>query len=122
MSEQDFHDSGMTLVEVLLALLILGTAVIAFLAGVSSSMRASATHRQGAILQGVVRDEAEAIQLAVRGCPGAFVPNYTVPAGYSVTTSPLTCPTVGNPLQVTISAVANDGAANDSVVISVRLP
>jgi len=99
-------DRGESLVEILVALVILGIAGVAILAGMQMSVQASDIHRKQTTSGAYVRSYAEAIQNFVAENPGAFrcSPDYSAgnvgfsaPAGYTPT--------------YTMSALGGGGAA-----------
>jgi prepilin-type N-terminal cleavage/methylation domain-containing protein len=119
---QQHADSGFTLIEVLLALVILGIAVVAFVAGLASAVRESDIHRKLATVQTILKNASESIRKAADSCSGSLAPSYVAPSGYTWTPAPtlVACPTPGTTRQVTITAQSSDGRASDSVTIIVR--
>jgi type II secretory pathway pseudopilin PulG len=90
-------ERGETLLELLLAVAIMGIAVVAIMAGLTTSVLMSDIHRKQATAGTAVRDYAEAIQtsLSSSGCisatpaagcykPCAAAPWYEAPAGFNV--------------------------------------
>jgi Tfp pilus assembly protein PilV len=78
-------ERGETLLEVLLAVAIMGVAVVAIMAGLSTSVLMSDIHRKQATTAATVRAYAEAIQHSVAdgkyvACAGPS--SYAVPAGF----------------------------------------
>jgi type II secretory pathway pseudopilin PulG len=72
------RDRGETLVELLVALSIMGIAVVALVGGVGTSIAMSALHRKQATTGAYIRDYAEAIQSAgYKTCPA----DYSAPPG-----------------------------------------
>jgi type II secretory pathway pseudopilin PulG len=104
------------------ALVILGVAVVAFVSGLESATRESDVHRKLATVQTVLRDEIESLRSAAASCSGNLAPTYSAPAGYTLSTTPVSipCPTVGAPDTVVISAQSTDGRASDTVTLVVR--
>ena len=144
-------DRGETLVELLVATVILGIAVVAVVGGLASSILISDVHRKQAQAGVTVRDYAEAVQAAVATAQGNYVacpsaPGYgpasaavaatvfTVPAGYTATASVRywdeagstfgSCPAGGDTgvQQVTLTVASNDGRARQSLVMVLRKP
>ena len=79
----DCHDGerGATLVELLVTVVILGLAVVALLAGLSTAIIVSDQHRQQAVAGAAVHSFAEAVTAATYvSCAGAGT--YATPAGY----------------------------------------
>lgn len=94
-------DAGFSLVELLVAIVILGTVVVALLVAVGTSITSSTQHRRQANLDVVARDYAEALRLVVNARSGTGwcrTSAYTVAvptlAGVSVSASnsPSVCP------------------------------
>jgi type II secretory pathway pseudopilin PulG len=86
-------DRGETLVELLVALVILGTAVVALIGAVATGVRMSDIHRKEATAGSYVRSFGEAVNTAVNATPTGYTAcatittytgAYTVPdtAGY----------------------------------------
>jgi type II secretory pathway pseudopilin PulG len=91
MSTRQSHggdESGETLIELLMAMSILGLGVVAIVGGIGSSIFLSDVHRKEATAGAVVRTYAEAIEGVVAASPTAYVdcavPSaYATPAGFS---------------------------------------
>lgn len=137
-------DTGETLVETLVALVILGLAAVAILAGVQLSTQASDIHRKQTTGGAYVRSYAEAIEKYVdvagadnyKACAAADAYNVdavtdqlALPSGYSAhhtAATPLTstgattgCPDPGvQRLDLTISS--SDGRASEQLTIVLR--
>ncbi len=86
-------EAGMTLVEVLITISILGLAIVGILSGLGSTSKASDVHRKQVTADLIVRSYGEAIKEKVRlggyvNCATASTYNnagiYTAPAGYVV--------------------------------------
>ena len=127
-------DGGATLIEVLVAVLVLGTAGVALLGGLFSSVAVSDTHRKETTAAAVAHDYSERIAGATYvecATPSAYslapaaVP---VPAGYAASVDvafwtgagwAATCSATG--LQrVTVLVSSNDGRATERSVVVVR--
>jgi prepilin-type N-terminal cleavage/methylation domain-containing protein len=67
-------DRGETLIEVLVAVMIMGVGVVVLLGGLGTSIRMSALHRHQASATTYLRAYAEAVQAAVDRAPTAYVP------------------------------------------------
>jgi len=81
------NDQGDTLIELIIAVVIMGIAVAAIIGGLGTSIFMSDVHRKQATAGAYVRNYAEAIETAVAG--GGYVPcattsSYATPAGFSV--------------------------------------
>lgn len=74
-------ERGDTLVELMMAVVITGTAVIAVVGGVAVSIRMSDIHRTQAAAGAHIRDFAEGIETAVSATPSGYVP-CAVPGTY----------------------------------------
>ena len=103
--KQGRNEHGDTLVEVLIAIVVIGIVFGSFFAAISTSSAASTTHRRLVTADAALRDFAEATKSAVRdpanGCgksnPTTFTVNYTPAPGYSIsspTSLTQTCPPV----------------------------
>lgn len=138
-------DRGETLVEVLVAVVILGLSGVAVLAGLQLSVKASDINRKQTTGGAYVRAYAEAIEKYVSTnanyikCAGAnaYAPGtvgFTVPTGYSAAqaaSEPLdgngsvittgTCPTRDQGVQrVRVSLTSSDSRATETLTIVVR--
>jgi len=120
-------EQGSTLVELLAASAIMGTAVVALLTGMTTLFGSASGNRQSTTAAIVVRDYAEALNVAVASawCSASYTVSYTPPAGYSVTPAYGACPAnnaATSQIQtVTITATAPNGAT-EVVKTIVRKP
>jgi Tfp pilus assembly protein PilV len=114
-------ERGSTLVELLIASAIMGTAVVAILTGASATFTSSGANRQSTTGGIVARDYAEALDVVIAQgawCSTSYtVPasSYSPPAGYSVVaaaTPPNVCPSSGSPQvePVTITVTQPNGS------------
>jgi prepilin-type N-terminal cleavage/methylation domain-containing protein len=113
------HDErGDTLVEILVAMVIIGVVMASFLGAITNAANASRTHRNLVTADAVLRDYAESTKQAARatcnaGNAGAsFVPTYTPPPSSGITVptpTGLTCPSVTSVSTVVITANLPDG-------------
>lgn len=109
------NEGGESLVEILIAVVIIGLVMGAIFATYATAATSSKSQRDFVTADTVLRTYAETAKQAVRSTctlsnAGTAVPvNYTPPAGFTVSTSPasVTCPAV---------------TSVNSVVITVRLP
>ena len=143
-------DRGETLLELLVAVVILGIAVVAIVGGLASSILISDVHRRQAQTGVIVRDYAEALQAAVAASQGNYgdcqlgTPNYgpaspgiaatgfTVPSGYTATASVQywdgsafgSCPAGGDTglQRVSLTVTSANGRARQSLVVLLRKP
>jgi type II secretory pathway pseudopilin PulG len=143
------NDRGETLLELLIALVILGIAVVAIVGGLASSILISDVHRRQTQSGVIVRDYAEALQAAVTAdqanyvaCagPASYAPSaaavaatgFTVPSGYTATASVQywngstfgSCPAGGDTglQRVTLTVSSDDGRARQTLVVLLRKP
>jgi prepilin-type N-terminal cleavage/methylation domain-containing protein len=68
------RERGDTLIELLVAVVVMGIAVVAITGGVATSIRMSDIHRKQSAAGAYVRDFAEAIENAVSATPTGYVP------------------------------------------------
>jgi type II secretory pathway pseudopilin PulG len=128
------HDNGETLIEVLAAIIILGTAIAALLAGLGSAVLNSSRHRDLATGNALLRGYAEAVKQSTRAgyvnCATTYnvsSTSYTLPAGWAVPTNavavPAGCSGANDPgtQQVTITIVTPKNVSQ-SLDIWVRKP
>jgi Tfp pilus assembly protein PilV len=91
----DATDTGSTLVEVLIATVLMGSAIIVMVTGMSTLFASSIQNRQATTAGLVARDYAEALVVTVAAqapadpwCSTTPYPvDYTAPDGFSVTTA-----------------------------------
>lgn len=110
--------AGSTLIEVLVAAVIMSSAVMVLVTGMSTLFSSSAQNRQSTTAGVVARDYAEALDLAVAQtgawCSSTYTVLLTPPAGYTVSASYGACPTNNATTPqfqtVTISASAPNGS------------
>ena len=133
------NDTGETLIEVIMAVTIMGIAVVAIVGGIATTILMSDVHRKQATAGAYVRDYAEAVETYVAGghYDSSTSPNYLPsPAGF---TDPGFTPTVtsvfcwnatafgtcaaGNTVQqVTLNVASTDSRASESLAVVVRQP
>lgn len=141
-------DTGATLVEVLVSLIILGTAGLAVMAGLQLSILTSDVHRKQSTAGAYVRSYAEAIERYLNtngnyikcasadaynvnavlsqivGKPSNFTPHHSAAAplagdGSVITTG--TCPTRDRGVQrIRLTMVSADGRGTETLTIVVR--
>jgi type II secretory pathway pseudopilin PulG len=130
-------ESGESLVEILIALVIIGLVVSAYFATFWTSSTGSTTHRSLVTADAVLRDYAEAIKRAVRDpdpTPGAgcgapssttFTVTYTQLAGFPVSSNPAViaqpCPPPAT-VQHEVLTVTLPSGMQRSMTIEVRTP
>lgn len=79
-------DDGLSLVELMVAVAILGIAFVAIVGGMSTAVYVSDVHRKQATAGTVLREYAEVVEAAAyQPCTGASQPSYgfPAPAGYT---------------------------------------
>lgn len=136
------QDSGETLIELIIAVAIMGVVVVAIVGGIATTILMSDIHRKQATAGSYVRSYAEAVGTYV-SVPGKFEPevapdalqkqvDFAVPNGFAATvTSPVrcwdgtafgTCDTNSTVQQVTLNVASTDLRASESLVVVVRKP
>lgn len=131
----------MTLVEVLVAIAIMGIAVTSIVSGLASASMASGRHRKLVNADAIVRSDAELLKQQVRS--GGYVPqanttSYSLPApsnGYSIAITSVSCwystaPTIFSACtsntdaaqKLTLSAASPDGLDTETLDIVLRKP
>lgn len=136
-------EKGESLLELLIAVAIMGIAVVAIMAGLVTSVLISDVHRKQATAGTAVRDYAEAMQSAVAG--GSYGDcgttswyqshaGFTAPTGYNATvvagsmrfwtgsTWTTSCSTDSGLQQLTVQVASTDGRATERVVVVLRKP
>jgi prepilin-type N-terminal cleavage/methylation domain-containing protein len=136
-------ERGETLVEMLLAVAIMGIAAVALMAGLTTSVLMSDIHRKQATAGTAVRDYAEALQNYV--ADGHYVDSCASPAPYalgSIVDSPgfhhsvvpgsvrywdgtvwqATCATDKGLQKLTVQAYSEDGRASEQLAVVLRKP
>ncbi|MEU4394645.1 type II secretion system protein [Kribbella sp. NPDC023855] len=136
-------DQGETLVEMLLAVAVMGIAAVALMAGLTTSVLMSDIHRKQATAGTTVRDYAEALQNYVAdghyvdGCDSPTVyglGSFAVPAGFqhSVVAGSIqywdgaawqsACAANKGLQKLTIKVVSDDGRASEQLIVVLRKP
>jgi type II secretory pathway pseudopilin PulG len=135
------NDQGETLIELIIAIAIMGIAVVAIVSGIATSILMSDVHRKQATAGAYVRDYAEKVESYVAGTgytPCASASTYTpstvgfaVPSGgYSATASAaqswngsawVAC-SADNGYQKVMLTVSNGGRASESLNVILRRP
>jgi prepilin-type N-terminal cleavage/methylation domain-containing protein len=136
-------DRGETLIELLVAIMIMGVGVVVLLGGLATSIRMSALHREQALAGAQVRAYAEAIETTVAASPSSYVvcagtatygatyvpgPTYTARvtavrywdgSAFVTTCAPATDSGVQ---QLTLSVSSADGFVDETLVVVIRKP
>jgi type II secretory pathway pseudopilin PulG len=133
MATRRHNESGDTLIEIVMAIVLIGLVVGAYFASFSTGAASSSKHQDLATADATMRDYAEAIKAAVRddanGCgkpsPTTFTASYTPPVGFTVASVPSvtgqTCPPV-NSVQPEHLTVTFPGGLTRTMDIEVRTP
>lgn len=133
------RDEGTTLIEVLVAVVILGIAFVAILGSMTTFILASDIHRKQATAETVLRSYAEAVEGEpytsdyLTNCSPGYSPAFPAPAGYTVsvtavtylsiaTGDPASCPQGTTLQRVSLQVVSPNGHAIETVQILKRKP
>ena len=135
------NDQGETLVELLMAMAILGIAVIAIVGGIATTILLSDIHRKQATAGAYVRNYAEAVvDYVADGHFDASSPDYsaskvgfTAPVGEYVTSASVRCWDNGGMhfsscnssctvQQVTVEIHSSDHRASETLLVTVHKP
>jgi len=139
-------ERGESLLELLIAVVVMGVAVVAIMAGITTSILVSDMHRKQATAGAAVRTYGELIEnyvagVGYAGCAAASTETagpyaatavgFTVPSGYSVTVSVATswngtnwvaCTSDGGYQKVTVRVASGDSRAAEKVDVILRKP
>jgi prepilin-type N-terminal cleavage/methylation domain-containing protein len=130
-------EAGLTMVEVLMAVAILGIGVVAIVGGMMTSIKSSDLERRAADAQTTVRAYAEAVAGATyAACASSYTATgFTAPTGFTAsmtvsywnsTTSSFgstcTVPTDSGLQKVALTVTASDGRATEKLSIAKRKP
>ena len=136
------RERGETLIEVLVAVIILSTAIVALVGGIALAVRVSDIHRKQATAGAAVRAFAEVLETRVAATPTGYVDTtcatpasytgiYTAPSGYTAEVTAVkfwsgsafvaTCPDKGVQL-VSLRVASNDGRASETLDVVLRKP
>jgi len=74
------RDRGMTFIETVIAIVLMGTIVVAILASVQAGIRASSTSRDLAQIQTVLLNAADRVNRAPKGCGDSYYRQFVMPA------------------------------------------
>ncbi|GAA4417767.1 prepilin-type N-terminal cleavage/methylation domain-containing protein [Actinokineospora soli] len=132
-------DRGETLLELLVAVAVMGIALVAVVGGLAVSVLVSDTHRKQATSGASVRDYAEAVEATVAAggyvacaSPATYA-GYAAPAGYARSVVRVdhwngsawqsACPAADRGLQrLTLQVASDDGRAVERLVVVLRKP
>ncbi|HTK15428.1 MAG TPA: prepilin-type N-terminal cleavage/methylation domain-containing protein [Acidimicrobiia bacterium] len=122
-------DAGFSLIELLIATAIMGTAVITLVTGMATVLNSSSQNRQATTAAIVARDYAEALEVAVAQpgawCSSSYTVSYTPPSGYSVVPTAGACPAdnaTTPQFQTVAIVVTGPASATESLTVVVREP
>jgi type II secretory pathway pseudopilin PulG len=121
-------ERGATLVEILVAVAIMGTGIVALLAGSTAISTTSSVNRQATTAAVVARDYVEALEGAVTTdtwCATSYSPSYSPPTGYSVNASMGSCPSASAStpqFQTATITVTSPNAGTEIIRTVVRKP
>ena len=135
-------DRGETLIELLVAMIIMGTAVVAVAGGLGTAILMSDIHRKQSVIAAKLSEYAAAISNGVATTPGYVAcpatPSFrSYSAGSDYTADPIavsywngssafvdTCPAGGDTgvQQVTLQIHSNDGRVTRSMKVIIRKP
>jgi type II secretory pathway pseudopilin PulG len=118
-------DIGDTLVEVVLAVVIIGLTVTALLSALANAGHAGNVQRSLVEMDATMRNYAEATKSAVQSCTagGSYSVSFMPPADYSVSAAPAStiCPSVANPAVLDLTVQGPLGV-HETMQIIVRTP
>jgi type II secretory pathway pseudopilin PulG len=134
MTPHRYHETGDTLVEILITIVVIGITAIASFYAISVGATSSKSHRDAVLADTALRNYAEATKQAARDLPctssnpgasfgGNVAADYTSPsAGFPLPTATgLTCPPVNGVGQVHITVTLPDGTTK-ILDVDVRTP
>ena len=128
---------GFTLVEMVVAIAIVGLAVVFIVGGMKVLVQGANVHRQAVTLDTVMRDYAESLKLAPQARVSAVPPqpwctssaysvSYTPPSGYTVSQAPASCPATTSTIPqfqtVTLTGTAPNNGGQQTLRVTVRSP
>ena len=135
------NDEGETLIELIIAVAIMGIAVVAIVGGIATTIVMADVHRKQASAGAYVRDYAEAVSghYSASASPGSYAQSTAIgfvldPAttGFAATVTSVkcwdgkvfsTCTTANNDVQqVTLAVASTDTRASESLAVVVRQP
>ena len=129
------NDEGETLIEVIMAVAIMGIAVVAIVGGIATTIFMSDVHRKEATAGAYVRNYAEAVtgHYDASASP-SYLPaavGFTAPSGFTAAVTSVQCwngagfglcSATNAVQQVTLNVASADLRASESLVVVVRKP
>jgi type II secretory pathway pseudopilin PulG len=137
-------DRGETLLELIVAVVIMGIAVVAIVGGITTSVLLSDMHRKQATAGGAVRNYGEAVEKYVASTgyvncasSGSYAPGtvgFTAPSGYVASANPVrywndtsrafstSCATDGGVQAVALQVRSSDNRATETLTVMIRKP
>jgi prepilin-type N-terminal cleavage/methylation domain-containing protein len=103
-------ESGMSLVETLVAIAILALCSTVFIGALSTGSIATSTHDEGATSQGLAQTQIEAIKAAAYDSTGASYSTIPVPTGYAISINTNSTIYSNNHIQKITVAVFHNGS------------
>lgn len=131
---RDRHDGGFTLVEMLLAVAILGIGVLSLVAGMATSIKISDLGRRNAEAQGLIRSYAETVAGSAYVACASTYSGWTAPSGWtaapvtvtywnsSTGTFDGTCGADSGLQRLTLAVSSTDGRASATIQLAKRAP
>jgi len=119
-----YNDRGDTLIEILMAIVLIGAIFSAFVIALQTNSTASAEHRNLVTADALLRSSAEATKAAARSqCNSGNAGTGTFTASYppSITHTALKCPALDDVSQVDLTAALPNGITK-VLSIDVRTP
>lgn len=115
------RDAGETLVEILMAVAIMGICFAAVLAGIATSVRTSAIHRESVFAENYARAIAESIQSQpFIGCANTYSTAGVIPGGSTFSVAPAVV-TYWNRVTDTFGPTCVDAALDELQQVTVRV-
>jgi len=119
-------DRGDTLIEIVIAVLIIGITVTALISSLGAAGTSAQFQRTSVQTDTVMRNYAEATKAAARSCTGlvsSYDPGFEPPTGFTTSATPAggVCPDVHTSQQLTLSVVGPTGVAQTMQIV-VRTP